>query len=224
MKAMLKAMLKPLSAVVLSAGLVAGAHSQAPDVGLVNLLQGDVTWQSDCAQGTKAQTYMKVRQGDRFTVPAGAQVRLVYFQGGRQETWRGPAAFRTGMQQSDVVSGQAPQVNQLPAAVAQRIQQAPDLVQVARLGRSGGVLVRGKKVPELTAAQRTELGTARDTYKTLRAQAAANDIMPEMYLYSVLQDLQLHEEAKPVVAEMAKRQPDNADVKAMVEYVKWRTE
>ena len=48
--------------------------------------------------------------------------------------------------------------------------------------------------------------------------------MPEMYLYSVLQDLQLHEEAKPVVAEMAKRQPDNADVKAMVEYVKWRTE
>lgn len=210
--------------VALGFGVVVGAHAQAPDVGLVNLLQGEVTYQSDGAQSARAQAYMKVRQGDRFTLPAGAQVRVVYMQGGRQETWSGPSVFRAGAQQGESINGQPAQVSQLPMAVAKRIQQTPDLVQVARLGRSGGVLVRGSKPPVLTAAQQAELNDARNTYKTMRAQAAANDILPEMYLYSVLQDLQHYEEAKPVVAEMAKRQPGNADVEALVAYVKLRTQ
>jgi hypothetical protein len=220
----MKSMKSLLGVVVMSLGLVVGAQAQSPDVGLVNLLQGEVSYQSDGAQAAKVQAFMKVRQGDRFTVPAGSQVRVVYLQGGRQETWRGPSAFRAGTQQGESINGQPLLVSQLPSAVSQRIQQAPDLVQVARLGRSGGVQVRGGKPPSLTAAQRTELNTARNTYKSMRAQAAADDIMPEMYLYSVLQDLQLYEDAKPVVEEMAKRQPGNADVDALVAYVNIRTQ
>jgi len=116
-------------------------------------------------------------------------------------------------------------VSQLPSAVSQRIQQAPELVQIARLGRSGGVNVRGTdKPPRLTAAQQAEVNTARGTYKTMRAQAAADDIMPEMYLYAVLQDYLLYDEIKPVVEEMAKRQPANPDVDALLAYVKSRTQ
>lgn len=215
-----------LVAAMFGLGLSAGAQAQSPDVGLVNMLQGDVSYQSDGAQAAKAQAFMKVRQGDRFTVPAGAQVRVVYMQGGRQETWRGPSAFRAGTQQSEATNGQPLLVSQLPSAVSQRIQQAPELVQIARLGRSGGVNVRGSKddrPPRLTAAQQTEVNAAKATYKTMRSQAANDDIMPEMYLYAVLQDYLLYDDIKPVVEEMAKRQPGNPDVDALVAYVKTRT-
>ena len=48
----------------------------------------------------KAKAFMKVREGDHFTVPAGAQLRIVYFQGGRQETYTGPATLIAGAQAS----------------------------------------------------------------------------------------------------------------------------
>ncbi len=214
-------------ALTLGLGLVPGVNAQTPDVGLVNQLQGEVNYQSDGSQAAKAQAFMKVRQGDRFTLPAGAQIRVVYMDGGRQETWRGPSAFRAGAKQGEATNGQPLLVSQLPSAVSQRIQQAPELVQIARLGRSGGVNVRGAKSarpPRLTAEQQIEVSAAKETYKTLRAQSAVDDIMPEMYLYAVLQDYLLYEEIKPVVEEMAKRAPGNSDVEALVAYVKIRTQ
>ena len=54
--------------------------------------------------------------------------------------------------------------------------------------------------------------------------AAADDITPEIYLYSVLQDHLLYNEMKPVVEEMTKRQPANADVAELAAYVKAKTE
>ena len=69
-----------------------------------------------------------------FTVAAGAQLRIVYFQGGRQETWRGPVTVKAGAQQSDAGSAQPAQVSTLPGAVPQKIAQVPELIQIAKLG------------------------------------------------------------------------------------------
>ena len=65
---------------------------------------------------------------------------------------------------------------------------------------------------------------ARQTYEQLRKSSAATDIVPEQYLYAVLQDHLLYEEMKMVVAEMQKRQPSNPDIAVMAEYVKAKTE
>jgi hypothetical protein len=196
----------------------------ADDVGVVNQLSGDVSYTSGGAT-SKAKAYMKVRQGDKFTVPAGAQLRIVYFKGGRQEGYSGPASLTAGTEQSAQQSGAQPQVSTLPAGVPQKIAQTPDLVQIARLGRSGGVAVRGvEREAKLTPQQQSEVTQARQTYEQLRKGASANDINPELYLYAVLQDYLLYNDMKPVVAEMQKRQPSNPDVAAMVEYVKVKTE
>ena len=216
---------KLVGMVVLGLGVAVGAQAQTVDVGLVNQLQGDVSYQSDGSPAAKAQAFMKVRQGDRFTVPAGAQIRVVYFQGGRQETWQGPAAFRAAAQQSEASNGQPQQVSTLPTAATQKIAQVPELIQIAKLGRSGGVNVRGGgKPPRLTAAQQTEVNSAKGIYKTMRAQAQADDITPELYLYSVLQDYLLYDDMKPVVDEMAKRQPASTDVQELVAWVKSKTQ
>ncbi len=197
----------------------------AADAGLINQLGGDVTYTSGGIGSAKARPFMKVREGDRFTLRAGAQVRIVYFQGGRQEAYAGPATLTVGAHASRQHTGPAPQISQLPAGVPQKLAQTPELIQIARLGRSGGVVVRGAQpAPRLSPQAQAEVRQARQTYEEMRKAAAANDIVPEQYLYAVLQDHLLYEEMKPVVAEMRKRQPSDPDVAAMADYVKVKTE
>src|SRR5262245_685993 len=94
------------------------------------------------------------------------------------------------------------------------------------LFRSGGVAVRGtpQQVQRLSPQAQAEVLQARQTYDQMRKSAAANDIVPEQYLYAVLQDHMLYEDMKPVVAEMQKRQPSNPDVAVMADYVKAKTD
>ena len=202
----------------------AATVAMASDVGLVNQLTGDVKYSSGGSTAS-AKAYMKIREGDRFSVPPGGQLRIVYFQGGRQETFAGPAALTAGKQQSTVQNGVQPQVTTLPSGVPQKIAQTPELIQIARLGRSGGVAVRGVGAERrLTPQQQAEVKQAKVTYEQLRKSAAADDITPELYLYSVLQDHLLYTDMQQVVVEMQKRQPSNPDVAVMAEYVKVRSE
>jgi hypothetical protein len=201
-----------------------GAVTAGDDVGLINHLTGDISYTS-AGTAAKARPFMKIRAGDKFSVPSGAQMRVVYFDGGRQESFSGPAGFTAGAKQSTVQSGSQPQVVVLPSGVSQKIAQTPELIQIAKLGRSGGVAVRGTGTNQrLTPQQEAEVRQARQTYDQLRKSAAADDITPELYLYSVLQDHLMYSDMKQVVAEMQKRQPKSPDVAAMVEYVKVRSE
>ena len=187
------------------------------------MLAGEVSYASEGAAAAKVQAFMKVRQGDRFTVPAGGAVRVVYFQGGRQETWKGPASFKAGARQGE--GGTPTEVTVLPASVPQKIAQVPELIQIAKLGRSGGVAVRGAaKAPRLSAEQQAEVKAAKDTYGKLRSQVGADDITPELYLYSVLQDYLLYDDMRPVVDEMSKRQPTSTEVQELAAWVKSRTQ
>lgn len=208
----------------LAAAFAAGSAFAQADVGLINHLAGDASYTSAGKQAP-AKAYMKIREGDRFALPSGTQLRVVYFQGGRQETFNGPGTFTAGAQQSSVQSGPQPQASTLPSGVSQKISQTPELIQIAKLGRSGGVAVRGiGKDARLTPQQQAEVRQARQTYDQLRKSAAADDITPELYLYSVLQDHLLYDDMKHVVAEMQKRQPANPDVAVMADYVKVKTD
>jgi hypothetical protein len=216
-------MKKIMRTLSLAAILAASGAFAADDVGLVNQMSGDVSYTSG-ASTSKAKAFMKVREGDKFSVAAGAQLRIVYFQGGRQESYAGPASLTAGTQASQQQSGAQPQVTTLPAGVPQKIAQTPELIQIARLGRSGGVAVRGAQEQQRLSPQaQAEVRQARQTYEQLRKTSAANDIVPEQYLYAVLQDHLLYDDMKAVVAEMQRRQPSNPDVAVMAEYVKVKT-
>jgi hypothetical protein len=215
-------LLQSISAAALLA-VTLGAGAQSSDVGLINQLSGEVAYVAQGGTQSKAQAFMKVRQGDRFTLPAGAQLRLVYFSGSRQETWKGPASFKAGTQQSEALSGQAAEAAQLPSGVAQKIAQVPNLVQIAKLGRAGGIAVRGGGKPgRLSSEQQAELSQAKATYAQLRQKASAEDITPELYYYSVLQDHLLYSDMKAVTEEMLKRQPNNPEAQELAAYVKSR--
>ena len=208
-----------LFAVVLLLASGGSAYAQGADVGLINQVAGDVSYTSSSGAG-KVQAFMKMRQGDRFNLAAGAQLKVVYFQTGRQETWRGPAGFRSGAEHSEVLAGAVYEVANLPLGVPQKIQRIPELLQMAKLG---GIQVRGT-TPKQRASleQQAEVAAARATYAQLRQQAPQDDITPEMYLFTVLQDYLLYDDMKSVADEMLRRQPGNQEAQQLAEWARAR--
>lgn len=195
------------------------------DVGIVAHVSGEVIYAAGAPAATgRPKPFMELREGDRFELAAGAQLRIVYFDGGRQESYSGPASLVTGAQRSAVVVGAAPKVSHLPSGVPQKLSQAPELIEIARLGRTAaGTPPAAQRPARLTPQQQAEVREARDTYRKLRASTVAEDILPELYLYSVLQDHLLYAQMRPVVAEMARRQPGSDAVALMVDYVRVKT-
>jgi hypothetical protein len=201
-----------------------------PDVGLVTQLSGDATYWNEAYQKTpeKAQAFMRVRRGDHFKVMAGAVVQLVYFQNGRQETWKGPVAMIVGDTQSrpegEKLQAQ-PEVIILPAGTSQGIRRIPALLRRAGLGRSGGIQVRGtgegsQKAIVPTKEENAEIAMAKENYQRLRKQARPDDITPELSLLGILADYEQFEEMEKVVKDALKIQPHNEVLKELEEWVR----
>lgn len=199
----------------------ASAAMAAADVGLVNQLQGEVSYQGGGGSAAKASAFMKVRDGDRFVVPEGAVLRVVYFDGGRQETWKGPASFKAGLKQGEAAAG-TPQVSQVPGGAPAKLAQTAEVIQIAKLGRAGGVTVRGVKGQQLSASQAAEVAQARRLYDSWRATAAPDDITPELYLYTVLDSQMLYEDMRAVVKAMQERAPNSPEVRELAAWVAGR--
>ena len=188
------------------------------DVGVVNLVSGEVTYAAPGGSPAKVSPFMRVREGDRFDLASGGQLRVVYVQGGRQERWQGPASFVAGARESSGQKGKAAEVTQLPATVPLRIARVPQLMQNARLG---GVGLRAMR-PDRTAMDEIIIQDARATYQTLRRELPGDDLTPELYLYATLDEYRLYDEMRPVVDEMLRKQPQNEEVKALATFVKAR--
>jgi hypothetical protein len=180
------------------------------DVALVDLVSGDVTYGPNRA---RVGAFMKVREGDRFNVARGAQVRLLYLNSAQQEHFTGPASFTAGSQSSAQQSGAQPRISKVPSGVPQRIARIPELLQNAKLG---GVQIRSK--PPARADE--TLREARVLYTQMRKERRKDDITPELFLYSTLNDYHRYDEMRPVVEEMLRRQPHNEEVKALAAAVK----
>jgi hypothetical protein len=201
-----------ISAIVFMAAS-ALAHAQG-DVGLVNLVAGDVSFVPQAGQPGKVKAFMKVRDGDRFELPAGTQVRVVYFDGARQERWQGPSSFRAAKLEGTPISGKPAEVAKLPGTTSARMSRVPELMQNAKLG---GVQVRGAQSSRQVSPE--ALDEARSTYQKLRGQLPADDITPELFMFSALNDYQLYEEMVPLVNEMMRKQPESEDVKSLASWL-----
>lgn len=84
------------------------AAEPAPDVGLVTEVAGQVGYvgAEEGSRPGRVQAFMKIRAGDRLTLPAGALVRLVFFANGRRELWQGAATLKVGERGAQGVDGQ----------------------------------------------------------------------------------------------------------------------
>jgi hypothetical protein len=201
--------------------IVLPASAQLRDVGLVNLVIGEVRFAPVSGASTPVKPFMRVREGDRFNLPAGAQLRVVFFEGARQERWVGPSSFRAARAHAEAISGAVAEVAQLPASAPQRIARIPDLMQDAKLG---GIRVRGAgRSPSAAEAPAGSLAEVRATYQQMKQALPADDITPELYYYAALEEHAKYDEMGAVVAEMQRKQPASDDLKALADWVKKKT-
>lgn len=198
------------------------ALAQGTDVALVSLVSGDVRYVPQAGSPGKVQPFMKLRDGDRISVAAGGQVRIVFFDGARQELWAGPVIFRAGKTAAEPVSGRAAETTNLPAGIAQRMARIPELIQHAKLGggQLRGALTRQQKA---SLEQQATLAQARDACEKLRHGMPADDIAPELCLYAALHEFLVYDEMETVVAEMRRKQPANEDVRVLDAWLAGRT-
>jgi hypothetical protein len=83
--------------------------------------------------------------------------------------------------------------------------------------------VRGSsKAAPLSSEQQAEVSQAKAGYAQMRQKSSAEDITPELYFYSVLQDHLLYYEMNTVTDEMLRRQPKSAEAQELAAYVKSR--
>ena len=219
-----------VSALVLLPQAAAGAQSPPVDVGLITKLSGEATYWNEASGKTPkpAQVFMKIRKGDHLKMASGTSLEIVYFQGGRKETWQGPAVIiaeeaASRAESESATKGQAT-VAMLPSEASQGLRRIPALLDQARLGRSGGIQVRGPgEGPRKTVVPgkkgQTEIARAKETYRKWREQTSPEDVTPELNLMGTLAEYQQYAEMEKVIQNALERQPDNEALKELEQWV-----
>jgi hypothetical protein len=183
--------------------LCASARAQA-DAGLLTELRGAATYQAAGGAESATQTLMKLRVGDRLRLPAATSLKLVYFKSATAESWRGPASFVVGEQRSEQTNGE------FTSTVLPGAARAPvELTRLGNINRVGAVVVRGIKPPEADITQ------ARERYQAWRAEAAPDDLLPDLYFYAVLKQYNRKADMQSLAADMLKRAPGSAEARAL---------
>lgn len=193
--------------VVLSVLIFLGAEAVAlpMDVGMLTQLQGNVTLSG--GSGKAVPAFTKVRAGDKLTLSQGARLQVVYFDGGRQETWQGDGQLEVGATESKSATLK-PEVKQLPAILVKQLVRtpSPDVKN-----RTGMILLRSIAAPE-------KIKALEDNYAAMRKEITATDFSPELYLLSGLFEFKEYQKIREALADLSARQPGNPDAKAIVEH------
>ena len=89
----------------------------------------------------------------------------------------------------------------------------PELIQSAKFG---GAQIRSPLRQQTAGVDKAQtLAQARSAYETMRQDNPADDITPELFLYSAMYEFHAFDEMKVIVAEMRRRQLGNQDVEAL---------
>lgn len=170
--------------------------------------QGALVTQSQGAvrQGSAALVpFVRLAPGVRLQLADAARVQLLYLDGGRQETWTGPAELQVGAQQSQA-SGAPAQVRQLPPAVAQALARSHEVIGNPQ-SRQGMIRMRAVSAARVAEAQAA--------YQALREQLPEEDITPELFLLGQLLTLRAFDAMRDPLAQLLRRQPDHPQVQAL---------
>lgn len=200
--------------------------------GMVTHISGAVSYTSqDNQTPASLGPFMKLYDGDRVILEQGARLQLIFFTSGRKETWDGPADFFIGQSESRTQKekGVPPKVSSLPDVVTKEVRRIAKIVDPSRMQKTGAKIVRGtpdddkseEPLPsvELDESEERELNLARNTYKTLVKDTSANDITPELFLFSVLADFDQFSEMKELIDLMKKKQPGNPTINQLNEWM-----
>ena len=178
----------------------------AAEVGLVTSLAGSVVRQDVKAPGNALKPFVKVWDGDRLTLGDAARVQIVYFDGGRQETWSGAGTIAVGETEGVVKKGKpVAEVRTLSPLLVKQLARTPGTDGNLRAG-----MVRSRSIPP---PKGTEL--AEQNYAELRANTPADDRSPELYLLSSYLELREFAKIEGLLQQLKTGAPEDAEIEAL---------
>jgi hypothetical protein len=202
----LKNLCKVVCLVALTLG--ANAHAQFSEPGaFVTQVTGEaVVISAETGKPITIPTFAKLEPGAKVKLAAGARLQILYFESAKQENWSNAAEFQVSDQASQLKTGAAPAVRELPAEVVESIGKS---VAYFSNPDSRQAMVR------LRAVSSGKIKAAQSHYRELRAQLPDEDITPEIYLLGQLEAMRAYREMGVPMAEMRRRQPGSLAVQAL---------
>ncbi len=175
------------------------------EAGLLTRLEGSIEVVSAQGDTRAAVPFMKLAEGDILRMPAGTSAQIVYFEGGRQETWPGGGEVRIAVGSGDGGALQ-PKVRKLPAVMVSQLEKTPD---GQRHGKAGMVVLRS--LPDIDAIIAIE-----DNYATFRAEAAADDTTPELYFLNGMLELKQYDRVREFLDELRTREDQAPELTGII--------
>ena len=178
----------------------------AAEVGLVTALNGKVQLLEGKSVALELRPFVKVRDGDQLTLKADARLQIVFFAGGRQETWRGSGTLAVGSQSSQALKGGLQvESRSLPAILVKQLSKTPSPDGNVKAG-----MVRLRSMPSLEPLESVE-----QEYAALRQQTESRDRSPELYLLVSYFELRAFEKLEALIGQMREKSPQDTEVAAL---------
>lgn len=131
---------------------------------------------------------------------------MVFFDGGRQETWQGAGALEVGSVSSRALKGgvQA-EVRTLPAILVRQLSKTP-----APDGSVKAGMIRMRSISPAGTLESVE-----KNYADLRRQADAGDRSPELYLLASYLELREFDKLEGFLGQLRDKSPADAQLAAL---------
>jgi len=185
--------------------IFASAALAEVEVAMVTSLQGKVSRIAPLGP-QPIEPFTKLKHGDLLSLAKGAVLQIVYFENGREETWRGAGKLEITGSDSTPKGLAPPQLRTLPAVLVKQVAKTPVLESQ---GRAGMMRVRG-------VASAEDIASVDSTYQKLRLERAGKDIKPELYYLSAMFELREFDRVDTALADLQRDQPANLDVPVVV--------
>jgi len=181
------------------------SRSQSADVAFITQLKGTAVVGGTGKQRS-AVALTKLQVGEQVTVSKDSQLRIVYFDGGRQETWNGNAELSIGSAESNKSAGAEPEVKKISSILSKQLAMTPTGESTSRVG-----MVR------LRTASEAKVKEVEKNYAELRSGAPGDDSTPELYLLAALFQLGRYDQIESTLASLKSRQTESSEVDAIAE-------
>jgi hypothetical protein len=199
---------KILRLVLVSFACFIGVVHANNDVALITGLQGKVTRAAITGPGV-VEAFVKLKQGDVLRLEKGSSVKLVYFDGGRQETWGGEGRLEIALTESKASGLPAPEVKILPAVLVKQIAKTPSLDSQ---GRAGVMRLRAIGTPSPDALTKLEA-----EYDRMRIELGRNDLNADIFLLAGLLELRELDRVQVILEGLPGRYPNEPNTKMLVD-------
>ncbi|MBK7564495.1 MAG: hypothetical protein IPI21_09520 [Propionivibrio sp.] len=180
--------------------------ASAAEVALVTAASGNVKLQEEKAAASELKPFIKVREGDRLLMEGASRLQVVYFEGGRQETWSGRGALEVGSVSSKAIKGtMQPEIKTLPAILVKQLAKTP-----AQDGNVKTGMIRMRSMPPYD-----RLETVEKNYDEMRKQAVAGDLNPELYLLASYFELREFDKLEALLRQLNEKTSETQELAAL---------